>query len=431
MGAGDRGRTYAEHLRRHPEEGRVGGIAEPDTLARERFARRHDLSNSRVFPSWEAALQQPRFADGVIIATQDRLHAAPAIAFAEAGWHILLEKPLACTPEDCLAIVQAAERTGVLLAVAHVLRYTPETRQVLELVRTGAIGELVGAQRLEPVGFWHFAHSYVRGNWRRADLGSPVLLAKCCHDLDWLCHVFASRCVKVSSFGVLRHFRAEMRPSGAADRCLECPLEPTCAYSAPRLYLGELERGNEGWPVTVVMPEPTPEGLRQALEHGPYGRCVYACDNDVPDHQVVNLELEGGRLASFTMSAFTPALARRTTLFGTKGWLSGDGRAIEVLDFASGQQRRIEVPDEGGHGGGDAGLLRAFVTAMANGNPSLLLATPREALHAHLVAFAAERARLEDRVVAVSEVLGVTGFGNDPALSLAPGTAPDSVPSGH
>jgi predicted dehydrogenase len=403
VGAGDRGHTYADYVRSHPEAGRVVAVAEPDPRRREQFAARHGLEPRLVFPDWRAVLARGRIAQAALICTQDREHAQPAVAFARAGWDILLEKPMATTAEDCRAVVEAVAESGVLLGICHVLRYAPATVALKHLIEAGAIGEVVGAERLEPVGYWHFAHAYVRGHWRREEDSSPVLLAKCCHDLDWLRYVMGVPCVRVSSFASLHHFRPEARPARAGDRCLDCELEPECPYSAPALYLGELARGNRGWPVRVVALEPTVDAVREALREGPYGRCVYACDNDVPDHQVVSLEFAGSRLASFTMSAFTPQRNRITKVFGTHGWLVDDGERLEHHAFRSGRTEVVEVGRAGErHGGGDDRLMRGFLEAVARRNPSVLLSGPAEALESHLMVFAAEQARREGRVVELS-----------------------------
>ena len=289
-----------------------------------------------------------------------------------------------------------------MAAVAHVMRYTPYTRLLRELLEGGAVGEIVSIDQLEPVGFWHQAHSFVRGNWRREDETGPMLLAKCCHDLDWLSYVIGRPCVAVSSFGSLSHFRASERPDGAAERCMECALEATCAYSAPRLYLGMLERGETGWPVDVLAWPPTEAGVAAALREGPYGRCVWACDNDVVDHQVVSLRYEGGATASLTMTGFTRMRERETRIFGTRGELHGDSRAIEVYDFLTGGTTRHEVGDVSSrHGGGDDGVMDDFIAAAAAGDPALVPTTPRLTLESHRIAFAAEAARHEDRVVAL------------------------------
>ena len=311
-------------------------------------------------------------ADAVIIATQDSLHADPAVAFAEKKYAMLLEKPMAPTEAECARIVRTAKDNGILFGVCHVLRYTRYTQALKTLLDSGAIGEVISIQHLEPVGYWHQAHSFVRGSWRNEAESSSMLLAKSCHDLDWLRYVMDAPCRSLSSFGALTHFTHAQKPAaaGEAKRCLECAYEPHCPYSARKIYLGRLERGDAGWPVDVVAPAPTVETLTAALRNGPYGRCVYECDNDVVDHQVVNMLFDGPKTAAFTMTAFNEADHRQTRIFGTRGEVLCNGVTIRVRDFLSDQIREIEVPETdgtvlGGHGGGDFGLMDRFVAAVA------------------------------------------------------------------
>jgi predicted dehydrogenase len=405
VGAGSRGTAYADYVLRRPREGRVVAVAEPRPAYRARLARRHGLSPERCFSDWREAVRQPLGVDAALIATPDRDHLRPAVALAGHGCALLVEKPLAATPEDCLRIVEAVEQAGVVCAVAYVLRYTAYTRLVVDLVRGGAIGDVVGIEHLEPIGHWHHAHAYVRGNWAREHASSPLLLAKACHDIDWVGHLAGTRCVAVSSFGALTHFRPQERPPGAAGRCLDCAVEPDCPFSAVRLYLGRAERGERGWPVDVVAEPPTPEAVRQALRDGPYGRCVYAAGNDVVDHQVVTLRYESGASATITVTAFARMRDRVTRVFGTRGELHGDGRTVEVYDFLTDRTTRRDtgIESEGGistgHGGGDDELMAAFLAAVAARDPGAVPTTARRALTSHLLAFAAETSRREGRVV--------------------------------
>ncbi|MCK2219520.1 Gfo/Idh/MocA family oxidoreductase [Actinomadura sp. ATCC 31491] len=400
VGAGVRGIAYARHAEASGR-GRVVAVADP------REGRRARFPSAAQYAGWRELAARPRQADAVIIATQDRDHAEPAVRFAELGYDILLEKPMAVSEDDCRAIVAAAGRSpSAVFAVCHVLRYTRYTRTLKALLDAGRIGEIVSIQHLEPVGWWHQAHSYVRGNWRRADESTFMLLAKSCHDLDWLVHLTGRRVSRVSSFGGLKHFRPENRPDGAADRCLDCAAEPGCPYSAKRIYLPLA--GRDAWPVSVLTDDVSEEGVLAALRTGPYGRCVYACDNDVVDHQVVNLEFDGGATASFTMTAFTPALHRQTRIFGTHGSIDGDGDRLTVHDFVTGRSETVETRPtgdataRGGHGGGDEALVEAFLTAVATRDRTPVLSSPGESLHSHLIAWAAERSRLTGETVTLS-----------------------------
>ena len=348
LGTGARGSVYAGFAEQFPDRARVVAVADPRADRRDALADQLAVADGQRFRDWRELAERPRLADAVLVTTPDREHAAPAARFAELGYHVLLEKPIAPTWAECVEAVQAVERAGVILAVCHVMRYTPYTEAVKQVVASGRLGQIVGVEHLEPIGWWHFAHSYVRGNWRRADGSGPSVLTKCCHDLDWLRYLVGRPAVSVSSRGALHHFTAANRPACAADRCLDCSLEPTCPYSAPRLYLSYLgDPKRKHWPLSVVTTELTEPGVRQALRDGPYGRCVYACDNDVADHQVVTIEFDGGVTATLTMSAFTPFGRRRTRIMGTRAFLEGDGHEVTVTDFVTGHAEPARWPARG------------------------------------------------------------------------------------
>ena len=413
LGAGNRGRVYADYTLRRPEEARVVAVAEPREDYRAAMAAAHALGEAQTFSSWQDVADRDKFADAVVIATPDAHHYEPALALAAKGYHLLLEKPIAPTEQECLEIIAAVEKYGVFLAIGHVLRYTPYTLALKKVLDEGAIGELISVQHLEPVGYWHQAHSYVRGNWHNEAESAPMLLAKSCHDIDWLCHVVGKACTQVSSFGALTHFKKANKPpqAGDATRCLDCAYEPDCPYSAKRIYLSRVARGETGTPLSVLSLDTSFEGIMHALKAGPYGRCVYECDNDVVDHQVVNMQFEGGATVGFTMTGFTEMRPRQTRLFGTRGELTGDGETLKIYNFLSEQTRyinttqsdnsEVQASEVQGHGGGDEGLMRAFIKAVATGEAKYLSATPQEALQAHLIVFAAERSRLTGQTVAL------------------------------
>src|SRR5580704_12613020 len=265
VGAGVRGTGYARWARHHPDRASVVAVAEPQEVRRARFAAEHGIAAQNAAEDWRQLAGRGRLADAVLICTQDRMHAEPAEVFAGLGYHILLEKPMAPDEATCRRIVAVVEKAGVMLAVGHVMRYTPYSRAVKAIVDSGQLGDIMTVQHLEPVGFWHQAHSYVRGNWRRSGLAASMLLAKSCHDLDWLAWILGRAPLRVSSFGSLTHFTAANRPAGAADRCVACSVEASCPYSAPRLYRGLLERGEHGWPLSVVVEDFSAGFLDEAL----------------------------------------------------------------------------------------------------------------------------------------------------------------------
>jgi predicted dehydrogenase len=417
IGAGSRGLgVYADYARRRPDQFRVVGCCEPREHYRQQAAQIHGLAPQACFRDWRDLLAAPKLADAAVVATQDKEHLEPALALMGQGYDLLLEKPMDPTLAGCQQLAQQSRQQGCLLVVAHVLRYTPYFKALKKLAASGMLGQLATVRHLEPVHYWHQAHSFVRGNWRNQEQSAPMILAKSCHDLDMLCHLVGEAPRTVSSFGRLSHFRPEQRPPEAADRCLDCPLaESICPYSATRYYLGQLQQGNRGWPVDVLTPDTTPEGVTRALREGPYGRCVYACDNDVVDHQVVAMEFASGVSATFTMTAFTEHRWRETELLGSHGQLVGDGLRIRYTPFTptlephwiDGAQPQpngeflwdfSQVPTTG-HGGGDDGLMDFFHWCLSHRQAAWELPLAEEALIGHALCFAAEQARLERRLV--------------------------------
>lgn len=411
IGAGSRGiHCYGSYMEKNRDKGRVVAVAEPRSFQREEMSRRHEIPKQNQFSDWRELLDGPRLADAVIISTTDRLHLEPVLAAAEKGYHILLEKPMAPTLQECIQIVQAVNEAGVSLVVCHVLRYASFYSKIKEILDSGLLGELCSIQHLEGVAWWHFAHSFVRGNFGNESRSSFVLLAKCCHDVDILRWWAGKQCLSVSSFGSVKHFRPEGAPPNAALRCMDCELADTgCPYSAKKYYFERLRSPQFVWPLNMVIDHPDEAALEEALRTGPYGRCVYHCDNDVVDSQVVNFEFEGGVTASMTMSAFTPS-GRKVRLMGSRGYLEGDEHAIRILDYESDSWTEFDVNKlasdlTGGHGGGDQRMMDAFLDMLAGKGENRITTGADVSLESHMMVFAAEKARREGRVVQMAELM--------------------------
>ena len=329
----------------------------------------------------------------------DREHVGPTLACLELGYPILLEKPVAPTLEECLRIEAAFEARPVISAVCHSLRYQKGFRKLKEIVDAGRIGRIITLDHLEQVVWWHHAFAYVRGNWGREAESAFMLMAKSCHDIDYMAHLIGRPCRAVASFGELTYYRPEMAPEGAGQRCTECRIEPDCAYSAIKLYV---QTDREHWPAAVISPDHSLEAHMQAVRTGPYGRCVWHCGNDVVDHQVVLLQFEGGITATFTMSGFTQGSGRQIRIHGTEGEIFFDEESITIKTFADGNRERIELaPESGDHGGGDRRVVRSWLEAIAQNKPELVMTSLRESLRTHKLVFAAEQARREGRVVRI------------------------------
>jgi predicted dehydrogenase len=418
IGAGQRGaRAYASYALLHPDEARFVAVAEPDPVRRTRFAEAHDLDDSDCYANWEEMMARGQFADGAIVTTQDQMHVAPTLAALQAGYDVLLEKPMAHTLTGCIEMVQTAERTGRILQICHVLRYSPFWRALHEVLLSGRLGEIITVEHRENVAYWHMAHSYVRGNWRNTALSSPMILAKCCHDLDILTWNLQSPVRRLSSTGSLRHFRPDRVGPEIPPRCTDgCPIEPDCPFSAPGIYLelrpfAELraEAAARGidleapaiWPFTVLSSDIGRADRLHALQTGPYGRCVYHCDNDVVDHQVVTLELESGASVVLVMHGHSNEEHRSMRYDGSRATLRarfGHRSEITIHDHATGTLEHVPLAQShSGHGGGDHGLIEDFLRVLRGEAEPLTSA--RIALESHLLAFAAEEARLTHTVV--------------------------------
>ncbi len=405
IGAGQRVLdTYEPYVLQYPYEVQFVAVAEPGIERRERFRQIHNIPEERCFVHWQDLLAGPRMADALLICTPDRMHFEPAMAALRAGYHLLLEKPMSPDPAECLQLEEAAKTSKSVFMLGYSLRYTNLFVTIKQLLDEERIGELISIQHSENVAYWHYAHAFVRGNWRNLATSSPLILAKSCHDMDLLLWLTGSDCTQISSFGSLSHFTSAHAPQGAPQRCLDgCPASQRCLYYAPNFYL----TGETGWPASAISDDTSTQGLLKALQEGPYGRCVYHCDNDVVDHQVVNMEFANAVTATFSMCAFSNQIKRTITLMGTKGELCAssdkDRSQIEIALFGSGEHQLITLPVGGGpqgYGGGDFGLMRHFVSLVQNDDQQS--SSIAISVQSHLMAFAAEKSRRENRVINIA-----------------------------
>ena len=322
---------------------------------------------------------------------------------------------MATTPEECMMIAKAAEEKGVFAVICHVLRYTPFFLAIKKLIDSGKIGDVMNINHTEGVGNIHQSHSYVRGNWHVTDDSAPMLLAKSCHDFDILQWLVDKELLRVQSFGSLTHFTRKNKPSGAPKRCIDgCPHKEVCPYNSVKLYLDDKENT---WFRTAATKAPafsnaTDAEVERALRESSYGYCVYDSDNDVVDHQTVNMEFEDGVIATFTMSAFNKG-GRKINVMGTRGELCGDMESgnIEIYTFEDKNTELVGCLDivggdnlmQGGHGGGDRGFITELIDLISRGQTTVSYASPLVAAKNHVAVFAAEESRLNGAVVNVGE----------------------------
>lgn len=411
IGAGLRGIGYTDIMSLKPEEYEVVAVAEPIESRREYIKKKHNISDDRCFDDWKPLIALGKIADIAIVATMDRDHFAPALAAIDTGYDLLLEKPIAPTPEECKKITESAEEKGVKVVICTVLRYTDVFVKVKEIIDSGKIGEIMSIDHLESVGNVHQSHSFVRGNWGNSQSSSDMLLQKSCHDIDILQWLIGKKCKSVQSFGNLSYFIKENAPAGSPEYCIQgCPVQDTCPYNAVKLYLDDKENS---WFRSAAAREvdPTDEQIKNAITNTQYGKCVYKCNNDVVDHQSVNMLFEDDVTVTFTMSAFSRG-GRNINIMGTKGVISvaTDGKEpIRVLDLATNETETIPIVAKdgilNGHGGGDGGIIMALYEYLAGEYKGKSIPTIQESCYNHMIVFAAEKARRTNTVVDIDEYI--------------------------
>jgi predicted dehydrogenase len=401
FGAGNRARKYLEYASLHPEKMQPVAVVEPLEVRRHKTAEQFDIPSDACFASVEDFFASPVPADAVIVSTPEDQHFEPTMRAIDNGYHVLLEKPIAQTWEECAAIADNARRVGVIVAVCHVLRFHPYFMKIKEIVDSGELGRIISINSSAEINLDRVTHGYVRGLWNRAGHGNPMFIAKCCHDMDfllWLCS--SARCHKVSSFGSLRWFRPENAPAGSADRCVNCSIEATCPYSAVDLY-----RNRREWTANfdVQDGETMDDAIERELNEGIYGRCVYRCDNDVADHQVVNLEMDDQTTISLTVNAFTLDDCRDIHIKMTHGEIDGNEATLRVRKFRGQQQQVYDFTDLCGqpfHAGADLAIVEDFVDAIRSGRDTVKT-NIYDSIVSHRVCFAVERSREEGRTVSL------------------------------
>ncbi len=453
LGAGRRGfQSYGNYALKNKKQLKFVAVAEPIQARREKFAKLHSIPSDRCYKSWEDLLDESKLADIAFVCTQDQMHTEPTMLALEKGYHVLLEKPMAHNLKDCIKIVKKVEETGRILGVGHILRYTDFFSKIYKIIQKGLIGDIINITHRENVMWYHYAHSFIRGPWANVEKSSPMILAKCCHDLDLLYWIVGSLPKKISSFGGLMHFKPENAPEGAPNYCLDgCPAKDTCLYYAPRIYIDIIPmiqimdksenkllkilsrlRKNHANFLTYISKILTPfkelryykdfpvyylytgqkedysdEAKAKILKKSPYGRCVYHCDNDVVDHQVVNIEFENGVTASLTMHGFSEREGRTLRIDGSRATIIGEyhvsGEKIIFYDHFSGKEKliykkklRMKARE---YDQGDFELVEVFIKSLISKEMAEPLTNAKASLESHLMAFAAHKSRLNNSII--------------------------------
>ena len=397
IGAGERGlNTYGAYALKYKDKLKFVAVAEPDDYRRNYFKENHNIEDKYCVRDWKDLLKFPKIADIAIIATLENLHKEPALAFLDLGYNILIEKPVAPTIEDSVQIIKKAIEKDKYIMPAYVLRFSDFYKKIREIIDLHLLGEIVSVIQEEHIGYWHMAHSYVRGRWRKSKDVGPIILTKSCHDLDILQWILVKKCLQIYSTGSLKHFRKENCPNQASDNSLDCKLKNSCPYSATKIYLN---MENNGWPVNTITNDLSYEGRINALRTTNFGKCVYKLDNDVLDNQKVLMKFDDSIDVIFTLDAFTHDKTRIIKITGSKGELFGNfaKNYIEINTFSNDKKEVIELNPKykSSHQGSDFNLLDEFLETLDSKKPIDYY----NFIESHFMAFASEYSRINNTIV--------------------------------
>lgn len=405
-GAGNRGKNvYAKYIKLFPDQIKLVAVADIDEEKVKEVKEEYGLTDEMCFSSVDALLEKDKVADIMFLCTMDKQHYQPAIKAIKKGYHLLLEKPISPDLKECLEIESLAVENKRHVLVCHVLRYAPIYQEVKKILQSGVIGDIISIDANENIGYYHFAHSFVRGNWRNSEESNPMIMQKCCHDMDIFLWLTEKHCKSISSFGSLSYFKKSNAPEGSGERCLDCKIQNNCPFDAEQIYIysdeSGISKGITEWASMFVL-KPDENKVREALKTSPFGRCVYQCDNNVADHQVVNMRMEGGLTISFSACAFTNSMGRKLHIMGTKGdiILDTDTMQIKVTKFGCNPEI-FDINnlclDLSGHGGGDRKLIEDVIRIVGDENSDNTgLTEITRSVESHIMAFAAEKSKLEN-----------------------------------
>lgn len=403
IGAGLRGMYgYAPYIYENSNLCKVVGIVESKKARRDLFKQKYNIEEKYVFESASEFFASDKIADAVVVASSDDMHYEHAKESLKKGYHVLLEKPIANSLDGIIHLNELCDKyQKQVFMTCHVLRYTNFFEKLKDIVNSKELGELVSIQHNENIGYWHYAHSYTRGNWRNSSDTAALVLTKSCHDMDILSYIVGSKCKKVASFGNQKHMVHTNFGEDMGENCFECSVEKDCPYSAKKIYIDNDRDINNS-----VHLFPTKENLSTILKSGPYGRCVYKCDNNVVDNMVSILEFENNVTATFNLCAYTKECDRTIKLMFSKGEVGGSLLKNEIRIKIFGEDKETIInPGKNikGHGGGDLRLIEDFIRLIKENKVMESKTSVKKAIESHIVAFAAEYSRISESVVYIDE----------------------------
>ncbi len=407
VGAGERGNAFVENYPKKNAPVRVTGVADPNSKRRKSLGKKVGISPDKLnipaenrYEDGKGAIDSGKF-DAVYIATQDEQHKDLAIQALDKNMKgVLLEKPIDNTPQGCIDIVGSSQKSDSFLAVFHPLRYSSFFQTINDFISSGELGNVKKVDLKEEINKVHYAHSYVRGNWKHYSR-SPFILAKSCHDLQELNEIIKSTPEFISSIGGSDYFIKENAPEGALERCTDgCPAgeRRNCDYDARKIYLDLTEEEKTSHPFNTISDDISERGRKRALEETDYGECVFKNTEDGQcDWQDVNILYENGVVGNFNVRVTNSDDTRRIKVVLETGEIEGDlAKGNLTITYNDGRKENIDTGSQGSHGGGDEKLIADWANRSLGRRPDgNNLASPENILGSHLMAFGAEKSRVD------------------------------------
>lgn len=406
LGAGNRGQIYCDYALTCPDELEIVSVIDINPFKMNEAGDKYGVEKSMRFLSLDEFIRANVECDFVVNATMDEMHYETAMALIEAGYNLVLEKPITANLEELLDIERLAKKKGVQILVCHVLRYTPFYRTIKEILDSGKIGKIINMQLNEHVWCGHFVNAYVRGKWRSEKAcGSGLLLAKCCHDTDLICWLNnITNPIKVSSFGSKSFFTEKNAPEGATQYCYECPQKENCMFNAYKFQIEKDFIPFYTWAeLNKPLDEITLEEKVEFLKKDVYGQCVYKTDMDIVDRQCVSVEFENGAIATLNMVGGTSKAGRHIHIICEYGEIVGyveeskitlrvfdreDVKYIEeIIDCSKEYERGDGDNSIAGHYGGDYFLMRDAVRYFNGVSESVSVTKIEDSLNGHYICY--------------------------------------------
>ena len=402
IGLGNRGTEYMGFLKAfHSKKVELYALCDIRQQALDDISPKFSIPKERQFLSTDEFFSKGIISDALIISTQDASHYEITKKAILTGYkYILLEKPVSGVKGEYTELRDLAKENGVILIICHVLRYSNYYSKIKEIISSGKIGDIVTINHTENVGYFHFAHSFVRGNWHDEFASTPSILAKCCHDIDLIAWFMDSPCESVSSVGSLKYFNKENAPEGATPYCMGgCKAKKNCPYDAEALYITDPFYKAKfikymGRTLTGKAKNSKAD-IKNAIRSGDYGRCVFMCDNNVCDNQLVTMKFKNGAFAVLNMNGFSNKMFRESHIIGTKGELYGSGTKLKMHTFG-GRTTNVNTGalKVSGHVEGDMRIVSGFVKLVCGETTDLTDITTIDAtMISHNIALAAEESR--------------------------------------